>query len=297
MELPEDLIQHHVRIALDEDLGQRGDLTSETVVPRSARARGRIFAKQAGILAGIALAVETFRVCDPESEIEILAQDGSELAPGHPVLMVQGSARGLLAAERTALNFLQQLSGVASLTAQFVQAVRGTGAIVLETRKTTPGLRTLQKYAVRVGGGVNHRIGLYDRILLKENHFALSGHGMDAAGYQKTVEEAVATGGRFGPVTVEVRNLDEARAAAIGGADVLLLDNMDLDSLHETVLAMRELVRGKDQDLLLEASGGLTLETAGRVAAAGVDRLSVGALTHSAPALDLSMLMDEMRSA
>jgi len=296
MELPEELVQYHVRIALEEDLAKRGDLTSETVVPHTAKARGRIFAKQEGVLAGTALAVATFRACDPESHIEIHAGDGAKLVEGSEVLTVQGSARGLLAAERTALNFLQRLSGVASLTASFVQEVRGTGATILETRKTTPGLRSLQKYAVCVGGGVNHRFGLFDRILLKENHFALSGHGMDPEGYQKTVELAVATGGRYGPVTVEVRDLDEAKAAALGGADVLLLDNMTQEALHETVLAIREFSRGLTQDVLLEASGGITLETAGLIAAAGVDRLSVGALTHSAPALDLSMLMDEMRS-
>ncbi len=296
MQIPVELSQHHVRIALEEDLSKRGDLTSETVVPDTARARGRIFAKQEGVLAGVALAIETFRVCDPECRIEVHAEDGARLVEGTEVLTVQGSAQGLLAAERTALNFLQQLSGVASLTARYVQAVRGTGAIVLETRKTVPGLRSLQKYAVLVGGGINHRFGLFDRILLNENHFALSGNGTDPAGYQNTVEQAVATGGRFGPVTVEVRNLDEAKAAAMGGADVLLLDNMDIGVLRETVASVRELNRGQDKDLLLEASGGITLETAGRVASAGVDRLSVGALTHSAPALDLSMLMDEMRS-
>lgn len=297
MELPEELVDHHVHIALEEDLAKRGDLTSETVVPQSARARGRIFAKQEGVLAGIALAIAAFRACDPECDIEVLAEDGTQLETGSEVLKVQGTARGLLAAERTALNFLQRLSGVASLTARFVHAVRGTGATILETRKTTPGLRSLQKYAVRVGGGVNHRFGLFDRILLKENHFALAGNGMDPEGYQKTVELAVSTGGRYGPVTVEVRDLEEAKAAALGGADVLLLDNMTQETLHDTVIAIREFSRGLTQDVLLEASGGITLETAGLIAAAGVDRLSVGALTHSAPALDLSMLMDEMRSA
>ncbi|PIE22135.1 MAG: nicotinate-nucleotide diphosphorylase (carboxylating) [Planctomycetota bacterium] len=297
MQLPPDLVRKHVEAALLEDLGERGDLTSEAVVPAQRRARGRIFAKAEGVLCGMPLAIESFLQIDPELRIEVLAQDGAHLAPGTEILAVEGSARALLAAERTALNFLQQLSGVATLTARFVEEIRGTGAVVLETRKTVPGLRFLQKYAVRVGGGENHRFGLFDRILLKENHFALSEHGEQPEGYRHAVEKAVAFGGSYGPVCVEVRDLDEAKAAIHGGADVLLLDNLSADVLHETVMTLRAFCRSEGRDVLFEASGGITLETAAHFAAAGVDRLSVGALTHSAPSVDLSMLTSEVPSA
>jgi nicotinate-nucleotide pyrophosphorylase (carboxylating) len=290
MQIPAEVTQKHVQIALEEDLAERGDLTSEAVVPADRDASAEIFAKAEGVLCGMQLAVETFKQVDRSIVIEPRMKDGDPLHPKSPVLAVRGPARSLLAAERTALNFLQQLSGVATLTAQFVDEVRGTGAVILETRKTVPGLRFLQKYAVRVGGGENHRFGLFDRILLKENHFALSEFGSEPEGYRKAVERAVAFGGSFGPVCVECRDLAEAKAAIAGGADVLLLDNFAVETLHETVLTLREHCRREKRDVLFEASGGITLETAALYASAGVDRLSVGALTHSAPAIDLSML-------
>jgi nicotinate-nucleotide pyrophosphorylase (carboxylating) len=206
------------------------------------------------------------------------------------LLAVQGRARALLAGERTALNFLQRLCGIATMTRRFVEVLRGTGAVVLETRKTTPGLRLLEKYAVRIGGAENHRIGLFDRILLKENHFALSGNGTDAAGYRRTVAQAVTAGPT--PVMAEVRSLAEAEAAFEGGADVLLLDNMEPAAMREIVHRIKERGRKEGRDVLLEASGGIRLENAAAIAASGVDRLSVGALTHSVAAIDLSMLVE-----
>jgi len=294
MDLPEDLVIHHVDIALAEDLRERGDLSTEAVVPEDRMASARIVAKADGVLAGMALALATFRKLDSDVRFPVAEKDGKRVSAGDWILRVEGRAHALLAGERTALNFLQQLSGVATLTSLYVDELRGTGAVVLETRKTTPGLRHLQKYAVRIGGGENHRFGLFDRILLKENHFALSGNGMDVVGYRKTVEQAVQFGGKFGPVAVEVRDLGEAEAAVDGGADILLLDNFESDELPGVVRAIREHCRKGGRDILLEASGGITLETISRFATAGIDRVSVGALTHSAPALDMSLLMDEV---
>lgn len=295
MHLSPDRIQSIVEIALAEDLGERGDVTSEAVVPATGRASGRILARQEGSLCGVDLARATFRRLDPGCRFTQERTDGAGFRAGDVLLHVRGNARALLAGERTALNFLQRLCGIATMTRQFVDAVRGTGAVVLETRKTTPGLRYLEKYAVRVGGGENHRFGLFDRILLKENHFTLSGHGGDAPGYRKTVAQAVQVGGSHGPVTAEVRTLEEAEAAFSGGADILLLDNMDLAAMTDAVQRIRELARGEGRDVLLEASGGITLQNVGAVAACGVDRLSIGSLTHSVPAIDLSMLVDEAR--
>lgn len=290
MHLDPDRTRHLVEIALREDLEERGDITSEAVVPEAARATGTITAKEPAVLAGIDVARATFRALDPECTFTQDRRDGERAASGDAVLGVTGRARALLAAERTALNFLQRMCGIATLTREFADAVRGTGAVVLETRKTGPGLRYLEKYAVRVGGGENHRFGLFDRVLLKENHFALSGNGTDPEGYRRTVQQVAAAG--LGPITAEVRSLDEATAAFAGGADILLLDNMDLDAIQSVVQSVRELSRREGRDVLLEASGGITLENAGRVAASGVDRLSVGALTHSARAIDLSMLIE-----
>lgn len=292
MQLDSQIVLESVRRALAEDLEERGDLTAEAVVPADRQANAYIIAKQDGVLAGIELARAACLELDPDCEVTLALPDGSNFAVGERVFHVRGRARALLAAERTALNFLQRLSGIATRTKLFVEELRGTGAVVLETRKTTPGLRYFEKYAVRVGGGQNHRYGLFDRVMLKENHFALSGNGTDAAGYRKTVEQAVAFGGKHGPVTVEVRSVEEAEAAYFGGADILLLDNMDLVALRETVQRMRDLRRQEDRDVLLEASGGINLESAAMIAATGVERLSVGGLTHSVPSIDLSMLVE-----
>ncbi len=291
MNLPQDLVQRLVASALEEDLAEGTDLSSEAVVPEALRARARILARAPGVLAGQDLARAAFRALDPECRFVEGLRDGETFAAGDALLAVEGKARAILGAERTALNFLQRLSGIATLTRAFVDAVRGTGAVILETRKTTPGLRTVEKYAVKVGGGENHRFGLFDRILLKENHFKLAG-GEGLAGYRRAVARAVDHGGHTGPVAVEARSLAEAEAALEAGADIVLLDNFPLEELRAAVERLREKSRELDRDVLVEASGGITLETVARVAAAGVDRISIGALTHSAPAVDMSLLVE-----
>ena len=263
--------------ALAEDVGA-GDLTAEAVIPDGARGSARIIQKAAGALFGLAVAGEVMRQCGVERfEAEAAEGEWRDEVPVR-VASATGPAASLLAAERTALNFLGHLSGIATLTARYVAAVAGTGARILDTRKTTPGLRALEKGAVAAGGGINHRMGLYDAILIKENHIALAG-GLEAA-----VERARATGR---PVEVECRDLDEVGRAIAAGAGRILLDNMNPAEIRGAV-GMRA---GADAPQL-EASGGITLENVRAVAETGVDFISVGALTHSAPALDLSMLIE-----
>lgn len=265
-----------VRIALAEDIGS-GDVTAKATVPKGSTATARVTQKAAGVLSGIDCAVAALKACDPEVEVEILASTGV-WREGGPVLEARGDARALLAAERTALNFMQQLGGVATLTARAVKEVEGTGATVLDTRKTTPGLRHLQKRAVRDGGGGNHRIGLFDMVLIKENHAAVAGGiGKAIAAARKKAPEL--------PLECEVTSLAELDEALAAGAPRVLLDNMDLVTLREAV----ERCRGK---AVTEASGGLSLGNLRAVAETGVELLSLGALTHSAPALDLSMLVE-----
>jgi nicotinate-nucleotide pyrophosphorylase (carboxylating) len=270
--------------ALAEDVGA-GDVTSAATVPADARGRARIVQKQPGVVYGMGVVAETMRQCGVE-DVDNLVVEGQwrDSVPAE-VLFASGSAAALLAAERTALNFLGHLSGVATLTARFVEAVSGTGAAILDTRKTTPGLRTLEKAAVVAGGGRNHRIGLYDAILIKENHIALAGNLAKAVHGARTAYPDLA-------VEVECRNLDEVAYALGTGADVLLLDNMDAESLRKAV-ALRDEEAGSGAGPSLEASGGVTLETVRSIAETGVDFISVGALTHSAPALDFSMLIEE----
>jgi nicotinate-nucleotide pyrophosphorylase (carboxylating) len=267
-----------VRQALAEDTGGR-DVTADAVVPQGRRGRARIVQKQPGIVFGFAAARETFRLCGIE-DLEQLVIEGQwrDQVPAE-IAFTAGPAASLLAAERTALNFLSHLSGIATLTARFAEAVAGTGARILDTRKTTPGLRHLEKQAVAAGGGVNHRMGLYDAILIKENHVALAG-GLEAA-----VSAAKATAMA---VEVECRDLVEVRTALAVGADRILLDNMAPADLREAV-ALRD---AAGTGVELEASGGIDLATVLEVAETGVDFISVGALTHSAPALDLSMLVE-----
>ena len=270
--------------ALAEDVGE-GDVTSAATVPEGARARARVVQKQPGVVFGLAAVAETMRQCGVE-EVDNLVVEGQwrEEVPAE-VLVAAGPAAGLLAAERTALNFLGHLSGVATTTARYVEAVAGTGAGILDTRKTTPGLRALEKAAVVAGGGRNHRLGLFDAILIKENHIAVAGslaravHGARAASPDLAVE-------------VECRNLDEVSYALGTGADLLLLDNMDPEALREAV-RLRDENSGAGRGPSLEASGGVTLETVRAIAETGVDFISVGALTHSAPTLDFSMLIEK----
>ena len=264
--------------ALAEDTGGR-DVTADAVVPQGAGARARIVQKQPGVVFGLDAVAETLRQCGIEDLNRLVVEGQWRAEVPAQVALAAGPAASLLAAERTALNFLAHLSGVATLTARFVEAVAGTGARILDTRKTTPGMRALEKAAVAAGGGTNHRMGLYDAILIKENHLAL------AAGLAQAVGEAKATGMA---VEVECRDLEEAEAALAAGADRLLLDNMRPEQLRRAV----ELRDAAGSGATLEASGGIELESVREVAETGVEFISVGALTHSAPALDLSMLIE-----
>jgi nicotinate-nucleotide pyrophosphorylase (carboxylating) len=270
--------------ALAEDLGS-GDVTAEATVPAEARARARIVQKQPGVVYGLAAVAEAMRQCGVE-DVDNLVLEGQwrEEVPAE-VLLASGTARSLLAAERVALNFLGHLSGVATLTARFVEAVAGTGARILDTRKTTPGLRGLEKAAVAAGGGRNHRMGLYDAILIKENHIALAG------GLAKAVHAARAAHPDLA-VEVEVRDLDETAYALGTGADILLLDNMEPEAMRAAV-RLRDENAGGGEGASLEASGGVDLETVRAIAESGVDFISVGALTHSAPSLDFSLLLEQ----
>jgi nicotinate-nucleotide pyrophosphorylase (carboxylating) len=268
--------------ALAEDLGA-GDVTAEAVVPEGTQGIAHIFQKEAGVIYGLEVAGEVFRQSGA-GELVAHAHDGYRAEPGDlpvAVAWIQGPGRALLAAERTALNFLGHLSGVSTLTARFVRAVDGTGVKILDTRKTMPGLRALEKAAVSAGGGINHRMGLFDAILIKENHAALTAGVGDAVRRARESRPDL-------PVEVECRDLGEVRAGVEAGADRLLLDNMTAAQLQEAVSTARGGGNGPE----LEASGGITLENVAEVAASGVDYVSVGALTHSAPALDLSMTLE-----
>ena len=278
-----DSLEEIVTRALAEDIGA-GDVTSEATVPAEARARARIVQKAPGVVYGLAAVAEAMRQCGVE-DVDNLVVEGQwrEEVPAD-VLLASGEVRALLAAERTALNFLGHLSGVATLTARFVEAVAGTGARILDTRKTTPGLRTLEKAAVAAGGGRNHRIGLYDAILIKENHVAAAGGVAKAVHAARSAQPDLA-------VEVEVRDLEEVAYALGAGADLLLLDNMDAETLREAVRLRDQNATG-DRRPSLEASGGVSLDTVRAIAETGVDFISVGALTHSAPSLDFSLLLE-----
>lgn len=268
--------------ALAEDLGA-GDVTSEATVPGGARGRARIVQKQPGVVFGLAAVTEAMRQCGVEDVDNLVAEGQWREDVPTEVLLASGPAVGLLAAERTALNFLGHLSGIATLTARYAEAVAGTGARILDTRKTTPGLRALEKAAVAAGGGQNHRMGLYDAILIKENHIALAGSLAKAVHAARNARPDL-------PIEVECRSVLESGYALGTGADRLLLDNMTPDELREAV-ALRDAERGPDGPQL-EASGGVTLETVRAIAETGVDFISIGALTHSAPVLDFSLLLD-----
>jgi nicotinate-nucleotide pyrophosphorylase (carboxylating) len=268
--------------ALAEDVGA-GDVTTAATVPADARARARIVQKQPGVAFGFDLVEETMRSCGVEHVDRLVVEGQWHEAVPADVLLASGPAAALLVAERTALNFLGHLSGIATLTARFVEAVAGTGARILDTRKTTPGLRALEKAAVAAGGGVNHRLGLYDAILIKENHIALAGGVAKAVYAARRAQPELA-------VEIECRDLDEVAYALGVGADRLLLDNMDAATLSAAV-KLRNDNAGNDGPTL-EASGGVSLETVRSIAETGVDFISIGALTHSAPSLDFSLLLE-----
>jgi nicotinate-nucleotide pyrophosphorylase (carboxylating) len=267
--------------ALAEDVGG-GDVTTLLLVPEGATGRATLTQKAPGVLAGLRVAEAVFHRVDPSLRWHAHAPEGSWGEPGLLVAEVAGASRSILTAERVALNFLQRLSGVATLTARYVDAVSGTGASILDTRKTTPGLRVLEKQAVVAGGGVNHRAGLYDALLVKENHSAMAG------GVGEATRRAVAAASERGlPLEVECQTLDEVREAIEAGAPRILLDNMTNDELRSAVA----FVAGRAE---LEASGGVSLETVRAIAETGVDFISVGALTHSAPALDVSLILEPL---
>jgi nicotinate-nucleotide pyrophosphorylase (carboxylating) len=268
-----------VSAALLED-DTRHDITTAAMVLSNRRARCRLVARQTGVIAGLALACEAFEQMDPAVTIRVEHDDGTRVDPGTPVMFLSGHARGLLSAERVALNFVQHLSGIATLTARYVEAITGTGAQILDTRKTTPLLRRLEKYAVRAGGGLNHRMDLSAAVLIKDNHLAAVDGDIGLA-----VTRARAVGPAGIKVEVECDKLDQVRAAIDAGADVIMLDNMQLVELRQAV----QLVDGH---AVTEASGGVTLDTVRLIAQTGVDWISVGALTHSAPALDLALDFD-----
>jgi nicotinate-nucleotide pyrophosphorylase (carboxylating) len=293
-----------IRRALEEDIGA-GDATSLATVPAKALGRARILARAPLVCAGLPIVERVFRVLDPAMEIEFLAKDGDALEKHQGVMRLRGRARAILTGERTALNFLAHLSGIATLTRRFVEQLKGTKAKIRDTRKTTPGLRMFEKYAVRMGGGTNHRFGLYDAILLKENHIMLAGSvkaALDKAhshasaqlahkeisAYEAVGSPARAIANDSLPIQIEVKDERELREALTAGAESVLLDNMTPEQARSCVALARSL----RSDCVVEISGGITLENARAYAQTGADFLSSGALTHSAPAADLSLLVD-----
>jgi nicotinate-nucleotide pyrophosphorylase (carboxylating) len=277
--LPDLLIEPVVRAALAEDLGRAGDITSAACIDADARIEARFVSRKAGVVAGVACARLAVAALDPTAVFETLQPDGALVRPGGAIARVMANARALLSAERVALNLLGRLSGVASLTRAYADAVAGTRAVITDTRKTTPGLRALEKYAVRCGGGVNHRFGLDDAILIKDNHVAACG------GVAPAIRRAKAAAGHLVKVEAEVDSLDQLDEALAEGPDVIMLDNFSLADLRTAVARAAGRVT-------LEASGGVTLETVRAIAETGVDVISVGALTHSAPALDIGLDCD-----
>lgn len=265
-----------VKTALLEDLGRAGDVTADAIVPADQRASLALRARQPGVVAGLDVAGCTFQMVSPAIKIEVERPDGSAVVPGATIATISGPARGLLTGERTALNFLCHLSGVATATASLVSAVKGTRAQIVCTRKTTPGLRTLEKYAVRAGGGGNHRFGLDDAVLIKDNHIALAGD------IRSAIARAKAHAGHMVKIEVEVDTLAQLEQALTLGVDAVLLDNMSIEDLKQAVA----MAQGK---LIMEASGRITAATAPAIAATGVDLISVGWITHSAAALDIGL--------
>ncbi|OPX89745.1 MAG: putative nicotinate-nucleotide pyrophosphorylase (carboxylating) [Pelotomaculum sp. PtaB.Bin104] len=278
-----DLIGLHrlIERSLNEDIGT-GDLTTNSIVPIKAVSTGYILAKEAGVIAGMPVAEMVFRYLDPEVQLLARAEDGEWVEPGRLLMEVRGSARAILSGERLALNFLQHLSGIATRTAQLVRLVGGNKPAIIDTRKTTPGLRVLEKYAVRVGGGNNHRFGLYDAVLIKDNHIKIAG------GIAKAVAMARRGSPHTSKIEVEVESLAGVKEALEAGADIIMLDNMNLVMMQEAVA----LVSGR---ALVEASGGITEKSIQAVAAAGVDLISVGALTHSVKSLDISLDLEAIK--
>jgi nicotinate-nucleotide pyrophosphorylase (carboxylating) len=278
MQLDQSIIYAYISDFLKEDLG-RGDITSQATVRGGTRGRGKFLAKQDCVLCGIELAEAVFVALDPDIRLESSAFDGDAINKGTVFAQVEGLATTLLAGERTALNLLQRLSGIATLTRAFVDKIADTRARVVDTRKTTPGLRMLEKYAVYTGGGTNHRFGLDDGVLIKDNHIALAG------GVRRAIEYARETAHHLMKIEVEVTNQTQLREALDAQAEVIMLDNMTTDALRECV----KMIRDASPDTIVEASGGVNLNTVREIAETGVDLISVGAITHSATAVDISL--------
>ena len=282
MQLSEAQVENIVNSAIAEDTGQ-GDMTSEAVIPPDLQGRASVLVKASGVLAGIDIARMVFLKINPSIEVKIIIPDGQKVQPGDVVATVEGDVVSILKAERTALNFLQRMSGIATETARYIEATRGLPVHIADTRKTAPGLRPLEKYAVRTGGGQNHRQHMGDGIIIKDNHLAaLSSQGM---GLREIVARAKQNTRKGLKIEVEVKTPEEALEAIDAGADMVMLDNMSLSEMRRTV----ELVRGR---ALIEASGGITLDNVRQAAETGVDLISVGALTHSAKALDISLELE-----
>ncbi|GLS35500.1 nicotinate-nucleotide diphosphorylase (carboxylating) [Mesorhizobium tianshanense] len=274
--LPAIMLEPLVRAALLEDLGRAGDVTTDAIVPRESHATTVLAARQQGIVAGLDLAMLAFRLIDQNIKMEVNRADGSEVAQGETIASVSGPARAILTAERTALNFLCHLSGIATATASIAKAISGHKAKIVCTRKTTPGLRAVEKYAVRAGGGANHRFGLDDAILIKDNHIAIAG------GIRTAIERARVSVGHLVKIEVEVDTLAQLEETLALTPDAVLLDNMAVDELRQAVL----MVAGR---AITEASGRITASTAPAIAATGIDLISIGWLTHSAPILDIGL--------
>jgi nicotinate-nucleotide pyrophosphorylase (carboxylating) len=276
-----------VRWALEEDIGS-GDITSQYVVSEPLRAGAVIVAKQPGVIAGLDVARLVFKTVDKNIRFSPNLTDGNKVNPADVLAVVSGPVRGILTAERTALNFLGRMSGIATLTSKFVEAIGGTGAKVTDTRKTTPGSRILDKYAVRIGGGVNHRFGLYDMVLIKENHLKATGSITEAV---RRAREALPRFRRQGiKIEVETKALNEVKEASSLPVDRIMLDNMGLEEIGEAV----EIIRNQKLEVEIEVSGNITLENIRQIAQTGVDFISIGRLTHSAPALDISLLVEKI---
>jgi len=276
-----DACKRLIKLAIEEDLGIDGDVTSRAVIPADQLGKAVLLSRATGVLAGVAAASLVFEAIDPRVIFRPILRDGQRIAHGSPIASVSGSLRSILAAERTALNFLQHLSGIATETNRYVEAVAGLPCRILDTRKTTPGWRLLEKYAVRSGGGSNHRMGLYDGILIKDNHLAALCDKGDPIGY---AFQAMLQQRGSEPVDIEVDNLAQFKRV-LNGSRMILLDNMSLDDLREAV----RLRNAEGASVLLEASGGITLANVRSIAETGVDRISIGAITHSAPALDIAL--------
>lgn len=279
MQLPSYQVYRAVSEALSEDLGRAGDVTTNSTIPENSQSEAVIHARQSGVIAGSQFVEAAIKTFDHDAIIRVIHPDGHHVAAGDPVIEINARTRAILTGERTGLNYLGHLSGVASLTSQFVKEIEGTNAQICCTRKTTPGLRAFEKYAVRAGGGVNHRFGLDDAILIKDNHIA------GAGGVSEAIEAALSHAGHMLKIEIEVDNLDQLRSALKYPIDAVLLDNMSDDDRREAV----QLINASEHKIITEASGGVSLETVKSIAETGVDLISVGALTHSAPSLDFGL--------